>query len=153
MITLKKACVADAEQIWKMQVKSFSALLEKYQDFETNPASEPLQKIIERLLQPFTYYYWIMEEDTAVGAIRVVDQKDGTRKRISPIFILPQYRGNGYAKAAIQRAESIHGAENWSLDTILQEAGLCRLYEKLGYRDTGKREPINERMTLIFYEK
>lgn len=35
----------------------------------------------------------------------------------------------------------------------MEEKGNCRLYEKLGYRDTGKREIVNERMTLIYYEK
>jgi len=39
------------------------------------------------------------------------------------------------------------------LDTILEEAGNCHLYEKIGYMKTGKTEVINEKMTLVFYEK
>ena len=39
------------------------------------------------------------------------------------------------------------------LETILQEKGNCYLYEKLGYHQTGKTEQINERMTIVFYEK
>lgn len=39
------------------------------------------------------------------------------------------------------------------LDTILQEKGNCYLYEKMGYRKTGKTEKINDRLTLVFYEK
>ena len=153
MIRLVRAAIKDAEHIWKMQVESFSALLEKYRDYETSPASEPIGKIIARLEQPFTYFYLIQQEDQAVGAIRVVDRKDGTRKRISPIFALPQFRNRGIAQRTILEAEHLHGAENWALDTILQEAGLCRFYENLGYKDTGKREQINDRLTLIFYEK
>lgn len=89
----------------------------------------------------------------AVGAIRVIDMKDGSRKRISPLFIMPQYRNRGYAQAAMMEAERMHGADNWKLDTILEETGNCYLYEKMGYRKTGKTEKINDKMTLVYYEK
>ena len=50
--------------------------------------------------------------------------------------------------------ESIYSdAEKWELDTILQEPGNCYLYEKLGYRKTGESEIINNKMTIVFYEK
>lgn len=143
----------ECEKLWKMQVEAFSDLLEKYRDYDISPANEPMSRIMERLEQPFTYYYFIMDGDTAVGAVRVVDMKDGSPKRISPIFIMKEHRGKGFAKAAIRAAEKLHGADNWSLDTILQEEGNCRLYEKMGYRRTGDTQVINERMTLVFYEK
>ena len=41
----------------------------------------------------------------------------------------------------------------WKLDTIAQEEYLCRLYEKLGYRKTGKTETVQPGMDLVFYEK
>ncbi len=82
-----------------------------------------------------------------------MDMKDGGQKRISPIFIMAEYRGKGYAQAAMRAAEELHGAENWALDTILQEKGNCHLYEKMGYRRTGEEQVINERMTIIGYEK
>lgn len=31
--------------------------------------------------------------------------------------------------------------------------GNCYLYEKLGYHQTGKTEIINDKMTIVFYEK
>lgn len=145
----KKEC----EKLWRMQVEAFSDLLEKYRDYDISPANEPMSRIMERLEQPFTYYYFIMDGDTAVGAVRVVDMKDGSPKRISPIFIMKEHRGKGFAKAAIRAVEELHGADNWALDTILQEEGNCRLYEKMGYRRTGDTQVINERMTLVFYEK
>ena len=89
-----------------------------------------------------------------VGVIRIVDCKnDVTRKRISPIFIMPEYRNKGYSQQAIKEAERIHGENHWKLDTILQEKGNCYLYEKLGYHQTGKVEQINDNMTIVFYEK
>lgn len=151
---LKRAGLADAEFIWNMQKEAFAELLERYRDFETNPASEPIDKVIMRLNQKFTYFYLIQWGDEIVGAIRVVDkQEEGKKKRISPLFILPKYWNRGLAQQAILAVEEIHGSTGWELDTILQEQGNCYLYEKMGYRATGKQEQINEKMTLVFYEK
>ena len=106
------------------------------------------------LEQPFTYYYFIVVDGIEVGAIRVVDKKEhGKSKRISPIFIMKEYRGKGFAQEAMRAVEAIHGENDWELDTILQEKGNCYLYEKMGYYQTGKTEEINERLTLVFYRK
>lgn len=154
MVTLKKAGFEDLREIWEMQVKAFSGLYEKYHDTETSPATEKPDKIIWRFNQPETTYYFIMADGEKAGVIRVVDFRDGkTRKRLSPVFIMPEYRRRGYAQAAIREAERLHGETRWQLDTILQERGNCELYEKLGYHQTGKTEIINEKMTLVFYEK
>lgn len=110
---------ADAKELHAMQVKSFRELLEKYQDFDTSPANESVEKVEARLKQEFTYFYFICV---------------GTQK-------------------AILLCEKMHGNKCWELDTILQEAQNCHLYEKMGYRQTGKTEVINERLTLVFYEK
>ena len=151
---LARIGLEDAELLWKMQVKAFQGLYAKYQDTETSPAVEKIDKIIMRLKQPFTYYYFIEIDDVKVGAIRVVDKKEEKKpKRISPLFIMEEYRNKGYAQLAINLAEAIHSNSNWELDTILQEKGNCYLYEKMGYHKTGKPEAINDKMTLVFYKK
>lgn len=150
-LILKRATCEDAELIWKMQIEAFSDLYEKYQDTDTSPATEPLEKILSRLRQCFTYYYIIEVDKNIVGALRVVDKKEkGSAKRISPIFILKKYRNMGIAQAAIIEAERIHGNDNWELDTILSEKGNCYLYEKMGFKSTGKTEKVNDKMTLVF---
>ncbi len=151
---LLRAHVCDAAEIHAMQVEAFKELLEKYQDFDTNPGSETVEKVEARLKQEFTFYYFICIGQQKAGAIRIVDRKEhGAGKRISPLFILPAFRGRGIAQEAIRLCEEIHGKENWELDTILQEPENCHLYEKMGYRQTGRTEVINERLTLVFYEK
>ena len=153
-VELVRVSIEDAELVWNMQLKAFEALLIKYQDFDVSPGNEPLEKVIERLKQPFTYYYLIKMDGMAVGAIRVADRKDETsRKRVSPLFVLPEYQNKGIAQWALSEVERIHGSERWKLDTILQERGNCYLYEKMGYKVTGETKAVNERMTLVFYEK
>ena len=153
-IDLIRASLKDTKEIWEMQVKSFKNFFDKYQDFETNPANEPISNVEMRLKQNFTFFYFIFVDNKKVGAIRVVDYKERDRnKRISPIFVLPEYRNKGIAQSAIKICEEIHGNTNWELSTILEEKGNCYLYEKLGYHPTGKIQVINDRLTLIFYHK
>ena len=152
-VKLIKASKNDMKTIWLMQKKAFGGLLEKYHDYGISPASESYERIIEKYEMQGSFYYFISDSGVNVGVIRIIDKNDGSRKRISPIWIMPEHRNKGYAQAAIMEAERIHGADNWSLDTILQEKGNLHLYEKLGYHRTGKIEKINDRMDIVYYEK
>ena len=153
-VKLLRANISDAKEIHAMQVEAFKELLEKYQDFDTNPGNESVEKVEARLKQDFTFYYFICIGQQKAGAIRIVDKKEnGKNKRISPIFVLPEFQGKGVAQKAIRLCEEMHGNENWELETILQEPKNCHLYEKMGYCQTGKTKVINERLTLVFYEK
>lgn len=153
-VKLLRANLGDVKEIHVMQIKSFKKLLDKYKDFDTSPGNESVEKIEARLKQDFTFYYFICIGQQKVGAIRIVDHKENRRnKRISPIFILPEFQGKGIAQEAIRLCEKIHGKEKWELDTILQESRNCHLYEKMGYVQTGKTEVINEKLTLVFYLK
>lgn len=153
-IELLRADIKDAEELHALQVKSFQKLFDEYQDFDTNPANEDVEKVEERLRQDKTYYYFICFGRKKAGAVRVIDEKKaGRSKWISPIFILPEFQDRGIAQKAIQMCEEIHGKKNWELATILQEEKNCHLYEKMGYRRTGKTEAVNEKLTLVFYKK
>ena len=153
IMQLVRCTVEDRELIRDMQKEAFAALLGKYQDHDTSPANESLERITWKLQQPDSYFYRIEVDGKVVGAIRVVDAGDRSPKRISPLFILPRHRGKGYAQRAILEAEKRHGSHNWELGTILQEAGNCYLYEKMGYRQTSRRTVINDKMTIVGYEK
>lgn len=150
---LVRAGLKDCDAIWKMQIEAFADLLDKYQDYETSPGNETKEKIESKLLQNVTYFYYIFEDDDLVGAVRVVDKKDESRKRIAPIFIMKEYRNRGLAQKVFVEIEKIHGCDNWKLDTILQETGNCHLYEKVGYTKTGVVEKINDKMDIVYYEK
>ena len=152
-LELKPIKREDIETVWKMQVDAFSDLLKKYQDYDTNPAAENIDGILTRFEQPWTSYYFIVSSGIRVGVIRVVHKEDGSRKRISPIWIMPEYRNKGYAQRAIEEVEKIYGNNHWCLETILQEKGNLYLYEKMGYHQTGQIEHINDRMDIVFYEK
>lgn len=152
-ISLKKALLSDCTQIHKMQVSAFTQLLEKYQDYDTNPASEPLERIEYKFNQDSTDYLFIMADDVKIGVVRIVKLSEEIH-RISPIFILPEFQNKGYAQMAMAEIESVYSdAREWHLDTIKQEIKLCHLYEKCGYVATGKEEDIKDGMTIVYYQK
>lgn len=152
MIRLIKAGIGDAERIHAMQTAAFRALLEKYKDYDTNPGAEKLDDTILRFRDPSVSYYFICLDNAEIGVIRISEY--GDRLMLRQIFILPDYRGHGYARAAIRLAEALYpNAAEWRLDTILQEEKLCRLYEEMGYSRTGETERIREGMDLVYFVK
>ena len=153
MIELKKTEPQDCGAIHAMQVEAFAELLEKYGDTATSPGAEPLERIEARMAQDATDYYLILAKGHQIGAVRVQRLPENVC-RVAPIFILPAFQGKGYAQAAMGALEEMYPhAEAWRLDTIREEAKLCHLYEKLGYRRTGQEEVLQPGMTIVYYEK
>ena len=150
-INLIRATEKDAKLIHRMQAESFCELYLKYRDDETNPVNESVDKIIQKLKRPDSYFYLIKFENNFAGGIRMV-VKNGY-KRISPLFVLPQYRNRGIAQKTISELENIFGKENWELETILTEKVSRHLYEKMGYRLDGKTSVVNDKLTLVSYRK
>ena len=152
MIRLQKAIESDLNTIYEMQKTAFQPLLEKYQDYETNPAAEPFERTAQRFSEPNVDYYLIFLDDEKIGAVRVRRQE--TENVLVQILILPAYQNLGYAQKAIRQTEALYpNAEKWMLDTIAQEEKLCHLYEKMGYRRTGTSEHIEDGMDIFDYEK
>lgn len=152
-IQLKEAKLEDAELIHALKYKAFLPLYMRYQDHETSPANEKIDKVKWQLNDPKTTYWLIYYKEQPVGAIRV-QEKQSDIYRIAPIFIIPEYKNKGIASIVLERILKYYEtALVWHLDTILEEKMNCHLYEKFGFTQTGKREVINDRMTIVYYEK
>ena len=136
-----------------LKTEVFRGSLKTYRDYETNPGAEDIQKIIARMNQLETHYYFIQRNKINVGAIRVVCMDGGTLCRISPIFILPEERNKGYAQETLRTVEGMYTPHTWTLDTILEERRNCHVYEKAGCRKTGEVKTLKEGMHLVRYEK
>jgi N-acetylglutamate synthase-like GNAT family acetyltransferase len=151
---LIKAKIEDANEIHQMQLKSFKSLLEKYEDYDTNPGNENIEKTVQRLNETFTDYYIIKLNGESIGGIRIRGFEEGDLCKVGPLFILPEYQNKGIGQRTFKMIEKKYNPKDgWVLDTILQEQGNCHLYEKIGYKKTGKIEKINERMDIVYYEK
>jgi len=153
MIMLTKAAFSDCEEMHHIRFSVFSPLLEKYQDYDTNPANKPIEHIIQNMQNNSFDFFLIKLDIKTIGYIRI-RKADENKCNLSQIAILQEYQGNGYAQEAIKQVELLYPNMNtWELETIKQENKLCHLYERLGYEFTGKEENINDKMDIVFYEK
>lgn len=153
VVKLEKAIESDASTIFDIQVDAFQPLLEKYKDFDTNPANETIERVVTRINNPSGDFYKISVDEVLVGAIYVL-WKEQTQFWISPMFILSAYQGQGIAQKALTLVEKLFPqATTWELATIMEEERNCHLYEKLGYIKTGVIKKLNDNTTLGFYKK
>lgn len=141
----------EAFEAWRMQKKCFKPLYQKYRD-KDSPYKNGFLHFKKIIKSPKVKTYWITYDCEKVGEIFIAVKE--TKNYLARIFVLPKFQNRGIAQAAIMNAENIHSnTPCWSLDTIKQEEKNCYLYEKLGYRRTGKEKIINDKMTIVYYEK
>ncbi|WP_277586244.1 bifunctional NUDIX hydrolase family protein/GNAT family N-acetyltransferase [Psychrobacillus antarcticus] len=150
-ISLKKASLSDAQELFKMQKKVFQPIYEKYQDHDTSPVFQTFERFNERLQKG--HYFKIYEYGLLVGSVHVYPKSPGIM-RLHMINILEEFQGKGIAQEVMRRLEGMYPeAISWELDTIKQEQRNCYLYEKMGYVKTDDEWKVNDQMTLIHYMK
>ena len=156
-LQLIQAKIGDEELIHNMKYQSFLPLYNRYHDDNTNPVKEKISKVIAQLESDETDYYIILLNSNPVGGVRVVN--DGIENgcqlyRISPLFILPEHQNKGIGYSVLQMLfQKYENADKWRLSTIKQEKGNCHLYEKCGFSLGGSEVHINDKMTIVYYEK
>lgn len=91
-VELKLAKQTEAAEILTLQKIAFRDMLQRYQDYDTSPANQTLEQMQQRCSQKDRKYYFIDVNDIHVGVLSVTDRKGGSLKRLSPIFVLPQFR-------------------------------------------------------------
>ncbi len=145
---------SDIDTVFGIQQAAYKPLYEKYHDDNFNPYMESKETVLRKYMRTGTKGYLFLLSGVPVGAVRIIVYPESKSAKVSALGVLPQYQGQGIAQQALLKIEKMHSdIERWFLDTILQEAGNCHLYEKIGYKRTGKTQVINEKLTLVFYEK
>ena len=150
-ISLRKAILSDAVELFAMQKKVFQPIYEKYQDHDTSPVFQTFERFNERLQAGD--FFKIYDQGFLVGSVHVFPKSPGIM-RLHMINIFEEFQGKGIAQEVMSRLEGMYPqAIKWELDTIKQEQRNCYLYEKMGYVETGDEWKINEQMTIIHYTK
>ena len=90
VIHLQKVGAEHGKELFEMRKRAFLPLLERYQDYDTNPAAESWEKF-QRFFLESSDNYLICLGELPVGALRVVQLAEG-EYRLSPISVLPEYR-------------------------------------------------------------
>lgn len=149
-IEIIKTNVHEAETLLDIQKQAFQSDFEKYKDYQTSPAVESLNSLINRIL--FSQHYTVYIQNKMAGAIDI--------RRISPdyfrlqqICLKAEYQNHGYGTKIINMIEKkFPKVKKWSLNTPKDNLRNRHFYEKAGYYIVGETR-INRRLTLIEYEK
>lgn len=90
-----------------------------------------------------------------VGMLRIIVSQNRQIARLSPLLILLQFQGRGYAQQMLRDIEIFYpSVTTWHLDTIAEEKKLVHLYKKMGYiQDITKITAIKPGMTIIYFSK
>jgi len=151
-VKLQKATISDAASLLEMQKACFAEHLRRYEDFETSPAMATVENVLYVLENDFLYK--ILYNNSWVGSINIRKLETLESYKLHMIYILPEYQNKGIGQKAIKQAESLFpSAQLWFLET-LEDMPLNRhVYENMGYHFTGQTEKINDKLTIVFYEK
>ncbi|KYH30479.1 hypothetical protein CLTEP_26260 [Clostridium tepidiprofundi DSM 19306] len=150
-IKISKATVDDAEELLSMQKEVFMPLYKKYNDHETSPVMQTMERFLRRF--EFGDYYKILYENNLAGSVFVYEKEPGIM-RLHIITILEQYQNKGIAQEVMKRLELIYPqAESWEIETILTKKRNCYICEKMGYVQNGNFKVINNKLTLVTYIK
>ena len=137
---------------WFFQRKGFKETLRKYKDYKTSPATEGFISFYHKFMKCSANNYWVISNKKIAGALCIVTKPDCMW--VGRFYILPEYRNAGIGQQALLLSEGLYPtAKRWRLDTILEEKNNVHLYKKLGYREYGEHKIINDKMTLIKFEK
>ena len=156
-VSLVKATEKDINLLYKLLIEAFTPVYEKYHDDETSPVKMSVERFKEKVTDVDSDFYIIYEQRQPVGGVRVIHQRTvekGNVERISLLFIIPEYQNLGIAQMAISKIFEIYTeATTWNLSTIKQEKKNCYLYEKNGFVKVGTERIVNDKMTLVNYER
>lgn len=153
-VKLIKAAAEDVRLLYRLQREAFMPLYLRYRDDETSPVKETVERVFEKIMD--SDFHIIYLDDEPIGGVRVRRfVTDGeVIRHISPIFLIPAYWDKGIGSVVMGKLfEKYTDADKWSLATIEQDGRNCHFYEKLGFVRTGSSTVVNDKMTIIGFEK
>ena len=148
-ITLKRACVEDAEEILALQNLAYVSEAEIIDDFTI----APLHQTIDETRCDFNHQIVLKAEleNRIIGSVRCY--LDRRTCHIGKLIVLPSQQNRGIGTGLLLAAEKqFPDAERYELFTGQKSEKNLYLYEKHGYRRFS-RQVISDTLTLVFLEK
>lgn len=149
-LTITKTNMHEAPILLKIQQEAFEEDLKKYEDHDTNPANEPIERLVSKVGRFLYYTIWYGEE--IIGGIDIRDLKDN-RYRLNRIFLAKAHQNKGLGSRIMQLIENeFPSAIEWHLDTPHLNTRNRHFYEKFGYEKIGEHQ-VSEKLILFDYVK
>jgi ribosomal protein S18 acetylase RimI-like enzyme len=149
-LVIRRTFIDEAEDILSVQKVAFKEDLETYKDFETNPATEPIKKLLYKINKNF--HYTILIGDKIIGGAELRLDSE-SECYINRIFLLPEFQNKGLGTRIMNYFENqFPNVKKWTLCTPHKNYRNHRFYEKLGYKKVGEHK-VMEGLNLIDYLK
>ncbi|MFF2176328.1 GNAT family N-acetyltransferase [Lysinibacillus sp. NPDC058147] len=149
-IVIKRTNEIEAPILLEIQKEAFEDDLRKYEDHDTSPVNEPVERLLRKI--ELFKHYTIWHNNEIIGGIDVRDLKDN-KYRLNRIFISKKYQNKGLGSQIMKLVEEeFPSAVEWVLDTPHLNIRNHHFYEKMGYKKIGQHQ-INEKLILIDYTK
>ena len=148
-ITIDPAQAGDAAEILALQKLTYRSEAERYQDCTISPLTQTLAQIESEFDRKL--FLRAKTEGRIVGSVRA-ELRDGSC-HIGRLIVHPEWQNQGTGSRLLREIEARFPQAN-RFELFTGERSECNLhiYQKSGYR-IFKREPMNERVTLIYLEK
>ncbi|MCY9549444.1 GNAT family N-acetyltransferase [Lysinibacillus xylanilyticus] len=149
-IVIKRTNETEAPILLEIQKEAFEDDLRKYEDHDTSPVNEPIERLLRKI--ELFIHYTIWHNNVIIGGIDVRDLKDN-KYRLNRLFISKKYQNKGLGSQIMKLVEKeFPSAVEWVLDTPHLNIRNHHFYEKLGYKKIGQHQ-INEKLVLFDYTK
>lgn len=130
MISISKAKLSDAPEIWRIQKSAFEGQAKIYNNYKL----PPLVQTLESLKNEFESKVFLKAEFSGkiIGSVRFT--VDGNEIEIERLIVDPSFQNQGVGTVLMKRVEQIADKEvTFKLFTGIKSSRNIHLYEKLGY--------------------
>jgi len=151
-ILVRRATINDTKALCSGVCASFVPLLEQFYPDGYYPYFCQERWMAEKIRRDFVYVC-LVEEKIAGGMI-ICKSPDLQTLKFHTVYVDMAFRRQGLAFFMLTHAESLHkNTKRWILETAEALSGNIALYEKAGYHKYGFPKPINQNVTILYYEK
>lgn len=149
-LIIKRTKEVEARRLLEIQTEAFSEDLIRYEDHDTNPVNEPIEKLLRKI--EIFIHYTILLDDEIIGGADIRDLKEN-KYRLNRFFLSCEYQNKGLGSKIMKLIESeFPTAIEWSLDTPHLNTRNHHFYEKLGFKKV-RQHQITSKLFLIDYVK
>jgi ribosomal protein S18 acetylase RimI-like enzyme len=132
---------ADAGEILTLQRAAYVTEARAHDDLTLPPLTQTLPELLDELARPDVLAFGIRADARLVAAVRI--RLDDSVGHLGRLTVAPDQQGRGLGSALLAAVETLlpEGIREMRLFTGERSAANLRLYQRFGYRETG-RTPV-----------
>jgi len=150
---ITKADESDLQKILELQYLAYQSEARLVNDFSIPPLKQTIDGIAEDFKNEIMLKA-VKKDDLGniIGSVRARCSDEEGTLYIGRLIVHPLYQNQGVGTALLSAIEQLYPNMRYELFTSDRSEKNLYLYVKNGYKEF-KREPLNERVNLVFLEK